>query len=380
MAGLSKEETIKLIEKHIEKLNTKDFNVYFLVLDTKGNPSGSLQYIYDTALTLFRKGYNVTMLNLENKDEFVGVSEWLGSEYDEIPHKRLPKTPDEALEIGENVNIGPSDFLFIPEIFANVMVQTKTLPCKRVIIMQNYNHLCEFMPVGVTPFNLNIDDIITTTETQENIAKDYFPGIHTYVVPPKIKTKFRNNNKPKKLHFNIVARNQSDVNRIIKPFYWKYPIYKWVTFRDLRTVTQDVFADALRESAFTIWVDDKTNFGYSALEAMRSGSIVLAKVPEKLTDWNIEETEEGKKLTDACIWFDDIDSLPRMIASLVRTWTMDEIPDSVYEGLKTFNDVYTKEQQEEAIDNVYVNGLFLTRKKEFEEVLEQLKNNGINVK
>jgi hypothetical protein len=191
---------------------------------------------------------------------------------------------------------------------------------------------------------------------------------------------FRKSKSPKKLIINIVSKTQSDVNSIVKPFYWKYPLYKWVSFRDLRGVSQSVFSEALRDAAITIWVDDKTNFGYSALEAMRCGSILLAKVPEKLTDWNIEDTDKGKKLTDACIWFDDIDSLPKMIASIVRTWTMDELPESVYNGLDTFNDVYTKEQQEEAIKKEYINGLFEKRKHEFEEVLAQLKNNGLNTK
>lgn len=366
MKELKKDEMIKIVEENIEKLDKKDFNVYFFVLDTKGNPSGSLEYIYDNALALFKMGYNVTMIHQEKN--FVGVSEWLGSEYDEIPHKNIET---------ENVNIGPCDFLFIPDIFANVMAQTKTLPCKRVIIMQNYNHLCEFMPVGVTPFDMNINEVITTTEAQRDIINDYFPGIKVHVVPPKIKTMFRKSKSPKKLIINIVSKNQTDVNRIVKPFYWKYPVYKWVSFRDLRGVSQSVFADALMEGAFTIWVDEKTNFGYSALEAMRCGSILLAKIPEKLTDWNIVEGEDGKHLTDACIWFDDIDSLPKMIASIVRTWTMDELPDNVYKGLDTFNDVYTKEQQEDAIKDVYVDMLFNRRKQEFSEVLTQLKNNGL---
>lgn len=369
MAELSKDEMIKVIGENIEKLGSKDFNVYFFVLDTKGNPSGSLEYIYGTALTLFKMGYNVTMIHTE--DEFIGVEDWLGSEYNEIPHKHVNK---------DNVEIGPCDFLFIPEIFANVMGQTKTLPCKRVIIMQNYNFLCEFMPVGVTPFDLKINEIITTTDTQKKIAENYFPGITCHVVAPCIKNVFRPSTEPQKLIINVVAKNQSDVNRVVKPFYWKYPIYKWVSFRDLRGLNQEVFADALREAMLTIWIDDKTNFGYAALEAMRCGTILLAKVPEKLTDWNVEETETGKKLTDSCIWFDDIDSLPDMIASIVRTWTLDELPNDVYESQKFFNDVYTKEQQEMQIKEVYVDGLFDRRKREFEEVLTQIKNNGIDVK
>ena len=369
MAELNKEEMLHIVEENIKKIEDKDFNVYFFVLDTKGNPSGSLEYIYETALTLFKLGYKVTMIHQEK--EFIGAEEWLGSKYNEIPHKNVET---------DNVEIGPCDFLFIPEIFANVMGQTKTLPCKRVIILQNYNFLCEFMPVGATPFDMNINDVITTSESQKKIIEGYFPGIRTHIVKPCIKNIFRHSNNPQKLIVNIVSKSQHDVNRIVKPFYWKYPIYKWVSFRDLRSVSQDVFANALKEAALTIWIDESSCFGYSALEAMRSGTILLAKIPNKLTDWNIEENEKGKTLTNACIWFDDLDDLPDMIASIVRTWTLDEIPEDVYESEKKFDKQFTHEQQEEDIEKVYVEELFNKRKNEFEEVLIQLKNNGLDLK
>ena len=38
------------------------------------------------------------------------------------------------------VNVS-SDVLFIPEIFSNIMVQTKNLPCKRIALMQNYDYI-----------------------------------------------------------------------------------------------------------------------------------------------------------------------------------------------------------------------------------------------
>ena len=75
MAELNKEEMIQIVEENIKRIEDKDFNVYFYVLDTKGNPSGSLEYIYQTALTLQNLGYKVTMLH-QDKD-FVGVGEWL---------------------------------------------------------------------------------------------------------------------------------------------------------------------------------------------------------------------------------------------------------------------------------------------------------------
>ena len=34
---------IATVQENIEKIESKDFNVYFFVLDTKGKPSGNLE-------------------------------------------------------------------------------------------------------------------------------------------------------------------------------------------------------------------------------------------------------------------------------------------------------------------------------------------------
>ena len=67
MSELTKKEMIKTIEKNIGKINDKSFTIYFYVFDTKGNPSGSLSYIYQTAYTLKELGYNE--INEENAAE-----------------------------------------------------------------------------------------------------------------------------------------------------------------------------------------------------------------------------------------------------------------------------------------------------------------------
>ena len=365
MAKLSKEEMIKIVEDSIKIVDNKEFNVFFYVLDTKNNPSGSLEYIYSIALSLSKKGYNVTMLHKE--EEFVGVGEWLGEEFAALTHRNIEK---------ENVEIGPSDFLFIPEIFANVMIDTKKLPCKKIMIVKDYNFITEFMPVGITPAMLNIGDAIVTTNTQADKLHEYFPDIKTHVVSPCIQNKFRPSLDPKKLVINIVSKNISDANRIIKPFYWKYPVYKWVSFRDLRSVTQETFCEALRESFLTIWVDDKSNFGFTPIEALRCGNIVVAKTTETPCDWMVEKTEDGgERLTDACVWFDYLDSLPEMIASIVRTWTLDKVPVGLMEAAKKLNDKYTHEQQDADIDKSIVTELFAKRRDDFNMLLIQLKNN-----
>lgn len=362
---MNKDEMLKIVNDNISRLEKNEFNVYFFVIDTKGNPSSQLEYIYRSAYTLKNLGYNVSMLH--NDNDFVGVGDWLGEEYAEMQHYNIEK---------ENVQISSSDFLFVPEILINVLAQTKKLSCKRVIIIQNYNYLNEFMPVSQNMYTLGITDAIITTEQQEKKIKSYFPEIRTHIVHPSINKIFHKSDDIQKLLVNIVSKNQSLVHQILKPFYWVYDMYKWVSFRDLRSVTQEVFAESLREAAITIWCDDDTNFGYSLLEALRSGGVVLAKVPEHPADWMLDENGE---LTNSILWFNDIDDVPKMIATVIRSWTNDSIPKDIYTKQDSFSNMFSEEEQEKEIKEIY-SSIFVKRLTEFKEVKVDVENNVFNTK
>ena len=43
-------KVIENIEKEISKIDKKENRIFFFVIDTKGVPSGSLEYIYNLAL------------------------------------------------------------------------------------------------------------------------------------------------------------------------------------------------------------------------------------------------------------------------------------------------------------------------------------------
>lgn len=360
---MTKEEKIKALEnikESVEKLEKKDFTFFFFVMDTKGNPSGSLAYIYRTAYALKEFGYNVTMLHQEK--EFVGVESWLGEKYASLPHVNVET---------DNVAIRPSDFLFIPEIYANVMSQTKNLPCRKIAILQNQSYLTSTIPVGVTWDDMNIREVITNTKENEKIIKSYFPQIKTHIVSPSIPNVFRESNEPQKLIINIVSKEQSNVDKIIKPFYWLYPVYKWISFRDVRGLPEDVLAQALNTAAITIWIDDETNFGYTLLEALRSGTIVIAKVPDNPTDWMYNEKGD---LIDGPIWFNNLRDLPKIISSVVRTWTLDNIPEDIYTDSMKTKELYTTKQQDEEIQEVYLNEIRLGRIKELQSAYDYFTN------
>ena len=352
-----KQRAIERLSEEIKKISEKKNNIYFFVYDTKGNPNGGLEYIYKLAKITGDIGYKTAMLyqTVDKEDEFVGVGEWLGEEYASIPHYNIAK---------EEVDITPSDVVFIPELFTNVMNQTKKLPCKRVAIFQNYDYLTEQMPFAAQWGDFGIMEAITNTKENEEILNDIFPYVKTHVVDPYIDPMFGTSSGPKKLVVNIVSEDPSKVNKIIKPFYWKFPLFRWVSFRDLRGFPKENFAELLRDGAITIWADDNTSFGYSLIEALKSGSIVIAKVPDTKLPWTLNENGE---YTASCIWFYNINKVHEIIANVVRAWMTDRVPEALLNTADEYKGLYPKENTITQVTEC-INGIVERRQKEMQEL------------
>ena len=133
-------------------------------------------------------------------------------------------------------------------------------------------------------------------------------------------------------------------------------MYKWVAFRDLNGLSREQFADALNEAAITVWVDNETDFGFVPLEVMKSGSILIGKVPENIPDWMWDKEENTDDLTNAGIWVDDFNNLPNIIASVIRTWTLDSIPDTLFEKSQEIVTEFTEGKQLQNIKDVIIQG------------------------
>jgi hypothetical protein len=347
------------IEKEITKIKNKENKIFFFVIDSKGIPSGSLEYIYNLALIAKNDGYDVAMLHTE--DEFVGVESWLGEEYASLPHYNVNK--------GE-VATSPSDVLFIPEIYAQVMNQSKQLPCKRVAILQNYDYVVDQMPYAAQWGDFGILEGITNSDSQKEKLNEVFPYVKLTKVSPFISKVFGQTIEPKKMVVNVITRDQEDIKKIVKPFYWKYPYFKWVSFRDVRNQSKKDFAKSLREAAITIVVDDSASVMYSALESMKSGCVTMVKVPETNLDWT--DTEDGS-LPNCCVWFDDFDTLHKQIASVVRSWITDKVPTVLNEEAKKILEQFSEEKTKDEFLK-YLNSVLERRTKEMDELVIQVKS------
>ena len=376
------EKALERIDEAIAKLEKNDFTFYFFVVDCKNVPNGNMQYMYQLAKTLNDKNYRVKMLyQLENEytqseiDElnrkekpiddrrvFTGVGEWLGEEYMKLPHMNISK---------EEWKVSPSDFLFIPEVFSSLMKQTYQYkaPCKRIVVLHNYDYITEFIPFNDEWGTYGIHDVIVNTEQQGKLVTNIFPYVKYEVLNPYISDVFRKPIKPKKLIVNIISKRTEDVNKIIKQFYWKYPMYKFVSFRDLRGYPKETFAEYLQESAITLWVDSETPFGYSAIEAIRTGNIVIGKVPEHMPEWM---GDEGG-LLDNGVWAYDINTIPDILSRVLGSWMQDNIPNVLYENMEKLDNLYTYEDYMKNVDRI-VGGYIKERIEEFTEIRNVIKS------
>ena len=341
------------VEKSIENLKNKTSRIYFLVQDTMGNAKASVAYIYNLALTLKKQGYNSIILH--EKPDYKGVSSWLGEEYMTLPHK--------AIE-GQNLEVSPEDFLVIPELYGFVMSQVSKLPCGKIVLCQAYDHILETLQPGQSWTQLGFYKCITTSAPQKEFIENVMRGVSFDILEPFISDEFKKQQLPSKPIVAIHTRDVRDTANIIKAFYLKFPQYRWVTFKDMKGLTQSEFAKALQDCFVSVWVDETSGYGTFPLESMKSGVPVVGLTPNVLPEWL--NPENG-------VWVNNKVQVVDFVADFLQNWLEDNINETLYVEMdKTLEKLSTKETFETKsveLFESYIN----TRLTSFEEQLEKLK-------
>jgi hypothetical protein len=225
------------LENSVNNLKDKKCKLHFLVQDTKGNAKASIRYIYQLAHTLHSKNYNVVIIH-EQKD-YQGVGSWLDEKYMDIPHLSID---------GQNLEISPEDFIIVPELYGHVMEQVAKLPCGKIVICQSYDYMFETLAPGASWAQYGFLKCITTTPEQEKYVSEIMKSVSFDILTPTISENFSAKKIPAKPIVSVHTRDQRDTIKIIKTFYLKYPQFRWITFRDLRGLSESEFSENLKES------------------------------------------------------------------------------------------------------------------------------------
>jgi hypothetical protein len=326
-------ETLNNIDSAIEKIKNKESKIVFLSPDTKGTARASVSYIYRQAMALKNAGYNVSILH--EKNEYIKVGSWLGEEYDQIEHKSIENN---------DLTVGPQDIIVVPEIYGNVFEQIQQLPVQKVILVQSYDYLLDSFSPGKSWLDFDVMNCITTSKTLTEMIKELVPVNQIDFIEPGISEHFKPSEMPQIPVVAIHARDQRKAAKIIKTFYLKYPLYRFVSFKDMHGMTEADFAKNLKECAVSVWVDDDSTFGTFPVESLKCNVPVIGKVPSVIPEWMND---------DNGIWVYDENQITDLVFNYIKNWMEDGLPENLLNVSETMKDKYTMDVFEKATIETY---------------------------
>jgi hypothetical protein len=264
---------------------------------------------------------------------------------------------------GSNLEISPEDLIVVPEIYGFIMDQITKLPCGKVVLSQSYDYIFETLQPGQTWSQLGFHKCITTSEKQKEIITTTMRSISVDVIEPTISEVFQKQEFPPKTIIGVHTREHRDTVNLIKTFYAKFPQYRWITFRDLRGLSQEEFTNAMKESFSSVWIDNISSFGTFPLESMKMGIPVIGLVPNLTPEWMNEENG---------IWINNQNMLVDVIADFIQNWLEDNINPKLYEEMEmTINKLSTQEKFESEVVELFTK-MIDTRADSFESQLSKL--------
>ena len=347
------QEQISKLESSIENMKNKTMRIYFLVQDTKGNAKASVRYIYQMAMSLKKSGYNAIILH--EKPDYYGVTNWLGNNYmEELEHRSIE---------GTNLEVSPEDLIVIPELYGFIMDQIKKLPCGKVVLCQSYDYIFDTLQPGDSWAQFGFIKCITTSEKQKEWIINTMRNVSVDVIEPFISENFKKQEFPPKTIINIHTREHRDTTNTIKAFYSRFPQYRWFTFRDLRGLSEEEFAERMKDSFASVWVDNISAYGTFPLESIKSGIPVIGVVPNMVPEWMNENNG---------IWINNQNILVDVIADFVQNWLEDNISSELYSEMdKTSESLKTNEDFERTVNEIFDN-MVTKRLTSFTEQLNKL--------
>lgn len=356
-------QTVDLIER-------KNFKIYFFTVDTMGAPLASIEYIYRAAKALSSK-YDVTILFEPNENgEYIGVKDWLGEEFSSLTHLSSKD---------KDLNITTADVIFIPELFSTLMNSLKTIPCHKIVLSQVWTSILEHLDSDSENveeyFNVRWDtsfkitDVITTSEKQKGYIKGLMPTCKIEIVEPVISKDFNKDVKLKKPVVAILSRHVSDTDRMVKAFYTKYPMYKWISFKNMKGLSKKNFAKELSDCCLAVWVDRESSFGTFPLECMKSNVPLMGLLPDMMVPY----MEEDNKTKENAIWVTSKHGIHTYVAEFITSWMRDNLDAELVNSTETYYENLTEEKFENNFLGVF-EGFVDNRKKILVDAIEEYKN------
>ena len=345
-------EKIEKIKVSLDKLVNKKSKFLFVVPESQ-SPVASVYEIYFHAAVLKNLGYEVVIM--VEKGDYV-VPAWIEKELTDHVHMSMadPK-----------LTVGPEDIMVIPEVYSNVMEQTKNLPCLRVGLLQAVDYMTSSLIPGTDWQSFGIQDVITTSQSLKEWLETFYGvgkfDIETYNIG--IPEYFERSKLPQKPVISVIGRNANEISKFVKLFFSKYPQYNWVTFDPMVTKSKPPqpmrrvdFAKRLQGNFAALWIDRIASFGTFPLECMKSGTIPICLKPDIMPEYMIERDEEGnpvKTVDGAGVWTENYYDLPVLVGEVLVKFLDDNISPELYDSMEKVASKYNQGDAETRLVEIY---------------------------
>jgi len=347
----AEEEKILKIKTSLKNIINKKSKFIFCVPESQ-SPAASVYEIYFHATVVKNMGYEVVVM-VEKGDYIPPI--WIEKELTDHKHMAFSDS---------KMTVGPEDIMIIPEVFSNIMEQTKNLPCMRIGLLQSVDYMVNSLIPGTDWRSFGISDIITTSKTIKEWVETYYGNkfnIKFYNIG--IPDYFAKSNVPQKPIISIVGRNPNEISKFVKLFFNRHPQYNWITFDPMLTKSKPPqpmrridFAKRLQNNFAAVWIDRISSFGTFPLECMKSGVIPICLKPDIMPDFMLEKDEEGntiKIVEGGGVWTDNYYDLPIITSEVLVKFLDDNILPTLYESMDKIVEKYTQKNAELMLINIY---------------------------
>lgn len=343
---------VEKIKASLEKIQNKTSKFLFCVPESN-MPNASIYEIYFHATSMKKLGFDVKILT--EKKAF-DKPFWVDDDLMQLEHISMENS---------KISVGPEDVMVIPEVFSNVMEQTKDLPCIRIGLLQSLDYMVNGLLPGMDWNVFGVQNVLTTSETLKNVVLEHYGNkfnIKTYNIG--IPEYFNSDtDKPKSPIISIVGRNPNEISKVVKLFYAKYPHYSFISFDSMLTKSNPPqamrrvdFAERLKNNFAAVWIDRIASFGTFPLECMKSGCIPIAVKPDLTPEYLLSE-DKSSYAENTGAWTTDLYMLPSLIGDVVTKFLDDTIGEDIYSDMKKISDKYNVVDSEKQIQDAYLSFL-----------------------
>ncbi len=345
-------EQIEKIKISLDKLVNKKSKFLFVIPESQ-SPVASVYEMYFHATVVKNLGYEVIVM-VEKGDYIPPV--WIEKELTD--HKHMAMSDPKIM-------VGPEDIMVIPEVYSNVMEQTKNLPCLRVGLLQSVDYMTNSLIPGTDWSSFGIKNVITTSQSLKEWLETFYGkgkyDIKTYNIG--IPEYFEKSEIPQKPVISVIGRNANEISKFVKLFFSKYPQYNWVTFDPMVTKSKPPqpmrridFAKRLQGNFAAVWIDRISSFGTFPLECMKSGTIPICLKPDIMPEYMIERDENGvgvKAVDGAGVWTENYYDLPVLTGEVLMKFLDDAISPEIYDVMEKLASKYNQIDSEARLSEIY---------------------------